>query len=78
MDQPLCGKGYEHVHTTTYLDTWNIPTQRKIFDLFQKKVTEQPLVAGSIIMLEDYSTVGVRAVDSKTSAFPWRNHGLLT
>ncbi|TVY40369.1 FAD-linked oxidoreductase [Lachnellula occidentalis] len=78
VDQPLCAKGFEHVHSTTYLDTWNVTSQRDVFNLFQSKITEQPLVAGSIIMLEDYSTIGVKAVDSKTSAFPWRNRNLLT
>ncbi|KAH8588215.1 FAD-binding domain-containing protein [Bisporella sp. PMI_857] len=78
MDQPLCAKGYEHVHSTTYLDTWNVTAQRQIYNLFQQKITQQPLLAGSIIMLEDYSTVGVKAIDPKTSAFPWREHSLLT
>ena len=78
MDQPLCAKGFEHVHSTTYLDVWNVTSQRQIYDLFQQKITQQPLVAGSIIMLEDYSTIGVKAVDPKTSAFPWRERNLMT
>ncbi|KAB8293737.1 hypothetical protein EYC80_009222 [Monilinia laxa] len=78
LDQPLCAKGYEHVHSTNYLNVWNITTLREIYDLFQSKITEQPLLRGSIVMLEDYSTVGVRAVDSRTSAFPWRDRALLT
>ncbi|RAL62718.1 hypothetical protein DID88_004561 [Monilinia fructigena] len=78
LDQPLCAKGYEHVHSTNYLNVWNITTLREVYDLFQSKITEQPLLRDSIVMLEDYSTVGVRAVDSRTSAFPWRDRALLT
>ncbi|QSZ36214.1 hypothetical protein DSL72_007340 [Monilinia vaccinii-corymbosi] len=78
LNQPLCAKGYEHVHATNYLNVWNITTQREVYNLFQRKITEQPALAGSIVMLEDYSTVGVRAIDSSTSAFPWRDRTLVT
>ncbi|KAF7863838.1 hypothetical protein EAF04_006803 [Stromatinia cepivora] len=78
INQPLCDKGFEHIHTTTYLNVWNVTTQRQVYNLFQEKITQQPLLINSIVMLEDYSTIGVRAVDPKTSAFPWRNRSLLT
>ncbi|RAH42320.1 FAD-binding domain-containing protein [Aspergillus brunneoviolaceus CBS 621.78] len=57
----LCADGYAHVHYTSGLQTWN----------------QYPVFAGSAVVMEDYAHQGVAAVDSDSSAFPWRDRSLL-
>ncbi|KAL7624848.1 hypothetical protein AAE478_004062 [Parahypoxylon ruwenzoriense] len=82
LDDFVCGSGYQHMNAQVGTFVWNVTTQRQIYDLFNQKIREQPALNRSSINMEGYSTAGVKAVDAKTSGFPWRdayNHlGFLT
>jgi hypothetical protein len=78
LEDPLCDSGFVHMHYTAGLQVWNTTAQREMYELFNKNVQEQPALAGSVIIMEGYSTEGVRAVDPDTSAYPWRDYTLLS
>jgi hypothetical protein len=79
VDDPVCGFGYELFTATSGLQVWNTTTQRQIYNLFNEKVNEEPdLAAGSVVLLESYSTQGVRAVNPDSTAYALRGDNLLT
>lgn len=59
--------------------TYNLITNRLLFNKFADITTQQPGFSDSFFLFEDYSTEGVWAVDPTSSAFPDRfNHHLIS
>jgi hypothetical protein len=56
---------------------YDIPSQREVYDLFASATHDTPELAGSLFLFEGYSTQGVRAVASDSTAFPFREDRLL-
>ncbi|KAI5867522.1 hypothetical protein GGS23DRAFT_612662 [Durotheca rogersii] len=73
LDDFVCSPGYDHMVAQVGTFTWNVTTQRQVYDLFNQKIQEQPAMNRSSVTMEGYSTEGVRAVDARTSGFPWRD-----
>ncbi|KAF2799613.1 FAD-binding domain-containing protein [Melanomma pulvis-pyrius CBS 109.77] len=74
---PICGKGQQHMQFDAGLLNYNITAQRAIFDLFAKKVKHDPSLVYSFVVMEGYSTEGVDTVDPVLSSFALRDDKLL-
>lgn len=59
------------------LMTYNVSAQRQIVDILSNFTQQYPAYNNSLVLLEGYSTIGVKAVDPDTTAFPHRNANLL-
>lgn len=59
------------------LDTYNIESQREVYELFAKVTKETPAFGSSLFLFEGFSTQGVKAIDSKSTAYPFRANNLL-
>ncbi|KAK3356007.1 hypothetical protein B0H65DRAFT_65379 [Neurospora tetraspora] len=78
MNSALCDYGLNHVHYPAGLKVWNVTTQRQIYDLYNEKIRQYPEFQRTTVSMEDYSHEGVNAIDPDTSAYPWRDRGLLS
>lgn len=74
----LCAKG-----TTVYtrypidLPTWNVTAITEAYGDFVQMMVEEPAFNGSFFIFEQYPMQGVKAVDSASTAVPWRDYNLL-
>jgi FAD/FMN-containing dehydrogenase len=79
MNAPICQHGDYHRTSTVFLRRFNATAERQIFEGYKRRMAEDPeLVEGSFIMHEGYSTKGVDAVDSASTAYPFRADRHLT
>ncbi|KAG7123691.1 FAD-linked oxidoreductase OXR2 like protein [Verticillium longisporum] len=73
MSDPICQHNGVHISSTAGLQVYNLTAERLIYDGFKKRAIEDPdLAAVTGIMHEGYATAGVEAVDSASSAYPFR------
>ncbi|KAL5354319.1 hypothetical protein ACLOAV_000408 [Pseudogymnoascus australis] len=75
-----CAHGaYYALRFPTGFASYNITTNRRLFDAFADLTSAQPGFNNSFFLFEDYSTRAVEAVDAASSAFPDRfNHHLIS
>ncbi|OBT61715.1 hypothetical protein VE03_09187 [Pseudogymnoascus sp. 23342-1-I1] len=75
-----CAHGaYYALRFPTGFETYNITTNRRLFDRFAEITSAQPGFNNSFFLFEDYSTRAVEAVDAASTAFPDRyNHHLVS
>ncbi|PTB63072.1 FAD-binding domain-containing protein [Trichoderma citrinoviride] len=67
-----------YVGSTAWLQTYNVSSQREIYNLFNKKIAENPgLAPGARVFFEGYSTKATQAIDPNTSSYPHRDEYLL-
>jgi hypothetical protein len=74
---PICGKGLQHMQFDAGLQVYNITTQRAIFDLFAEKIKHDPSLVYSFVVMEGYSVNGVDMADPASSSFALRDDKLL-
>lgn len=74
---PLCQFGNSHVQFPVGLLTYNVTTNRQIYDFFKDVTVETPAFNGSYIVFEGYSLEGMKAVDPDSTAFPHRADNIL-
>ncbi|PLN80621.1 putative FAD-dependent oxygenase [Aspergillus taichungensis] len=75
---PPCQKaGLANPRFPIYLQGYNVPAQKKAYDVFASAIRGSSAFNNSIFMFEGYSTEGVQAIDSKSSAFAFRGENLL-
>ncbi|KAF9728934.1 hypothetical protein PMIN06_010360 [Paraphaeosphaeria minitans] len=74
---PICGKGLQHMQFDAGLVKYNVTAQRAIYNLFAEKVKHDPSLEYSFIVMEGYSLQGVDNVDPAESAFALRDDKLL-
>ncbi|KAH8158564.1 hypothetical protein CIB48_g9677 [Xylaria polymorpha] len=79
VDSPPCQKaGLANPRFPIYLREHNVTAQREAYDVFAANVGgADSLFTNSIFMFEAYPQQGVRAVDSSSTAFAFRNDNLL-
>jgi hypothetical protein len=64
--------------STAWLQTYNVTSQRQIFNLFNEQLAQNPgLAPGARVFFEGYSTLATQAIDASTSAYPHRDEYLL-
>ncbi|KYK60923.1 FAD binding domain protein [Drechmeria coniospora] len=78
LESPPCkAGGSANPRFPIYLDSYNVEVQRKIYDKYAAALHDTKEFAHSIFMFEGYSTQGVKAIDEKSTAFPYRSDNLL-
>ncbi|KAF7520829.1 hypothetical protein PCG10_008755 [Penicillium crustosum] len=77
MSSPMCQDGHTNMQFPFGLLEHNITATRQIYDYYREITTSQPLYNQSIVVFEAYSLQGVKAVDSKSTAFPHRDDNIL-
>lgn len=73
----LCQFGSSHIQYPVGLLTYNITTNRQVYELYKKTTSETPALNGSIVVFEGYSLEGMKAVDPDSTAFPHRSDNIL-
>ncbi|KAM3427267.1 hypothetical protein NHJ13734_009045 [Beauveria thailandica] len=77
-ESPPCQKaGFANIRFPIDLETYSIETQRAVYNLFAKGTKETPAFANSLFLFEGYSTQGVKAISSESTAFAFRGNNLL-
>ncbi|KAL7944096.1 hypothetical protein V8C42DRAFT_358776 [Trichoderma barbatum] len=67
-----------YVGSTAWLQTYNITSQREIYNIFNEQIAQNPgLAPGARVFFEGYSTKGTQAIDANTSCYPHRDEYLL-
>lgn len=74
---PLCVKGSSHVQYALGLLTYNVTTQRQVYDYFKQKTLASPEYQAASVVLENYALGGVKAIDPASSAYPHREDNIL-
>jgi hypothetical protein len=69
--------GLKNPRFPLYLESYNVPAQRAVYDLFAATTNNSSPFNSSIFMFEGYSTGGVHAVPSDSTAFAFRSDNLL-
>ncbi|PLB52313.1 FAD-binding domain-containing protein [Aspergillus steynii IBT 23096] len=77
MKSPLCAPETTHITSTAGIKSYNITAQREIYELFNRRVAEQPEFKTARVVHEGYSNAGVRKRDPASSAFPFRDENHL-
>jgi hypothetical protein len=76
---PPCQKaGLANPRFPIYLQSYNVAAQKKAYQVFASATQGSSPFGGSLFMFEGYPLQGVQAIDSKTSAFAFRDAHLLS
>ncbi|KAL8731367.1 MAG: hypothetical protein Q9166_003459 [cf. Caloplaca sp. 2 TL-2023] len=78
VDSSLCEPNKTHIIGTANLQTYNVTTQRAIYDLYNQKIGQHPELGGTRVLVEGYAVKGVKSFKSEDSAFPLRDDNILT
>ncbi|KAI8411283.1 hypothetical protein FOFC_07877 [Fusarium oxysporum] len=78
LSSPPCQKdGHVNPRFPLYLQSYNVPAMEKAYKFFASEIGGDSPFNGSLFMFESYSTQGVRDIDSKSTAFAFRDANLL-
>jgi hypothetical protein len=77
LDSDLCAKGKTHITSTIGLQVYNATAERKIFELYTRKVMEYPELKNTNVVHQGYSVLGVTRQDPVDSAYSQRDEHLL-
>lgn len=79
LDGPPCQKnGMANPRFPIYLESYNVPAMREAYDVYAPAVGGSSPFNTSIFMFEGYATQAVKAVDSKSTAFAYRDDNILS
>ncbi|KAI1444622.1 FAD binding domain protein [Annulohypoxylon stygium] len=77
-NSPACQKaGLVNYRFPIDIESYHIPAQRQVYDLFASATKETPALNGSFFLFEGYGTQGVKAMPSESTAYPFRSDNLL-
>ncbi|KAI1820314.1 FAD-binding domain-containing protein [Xylaria intraflava] len=77
LDGPGSAYGLTSLRYPIGLDSYNISAVREVYNEIDETFRKVPELAGSLFLLEGYSSQGVRAIRPETTAFPHRNDNIL-
>ncbi len=77
ITDPVCQPGDSWQVYPVGLQTYDISTNRAIFNLYKDMVTKNPAMSSSIVQFEGYPQEGVRAVEPDSTAYAHRGDNLL-
>lgn len=77
VDDAACDRGKEYFLHAADLVTYNVSTNRAIFELFKNMTMTYPEYQESAVMFESYSQQGLKAVDPNSTAFPNRGSNII-
>ncbi|KAK6812569.1 hypothetical protein RU639_011736 [Aspergillus parasiticus] len=79
LSAPPCQRaGLVNPRFPNYLEKYNISAQKKAYEIFANAIRGSSPFNNSIFMFEGYSMQGVKAIDSKSSAFAFRGENILS
>ncbi|KAI1214558.1 FAD binding domain protein [Annulohypoxylon truncatum] len=77
-NSPPCQKaGLVNYRFPINIESYSVPAQRQVYDLFASATKETPALNGSFFLFEGYATQGVKAIPSESTAYPFRSDNLL-
>ncbi|KAF2639754.1 FAD-binding domain-containing protein [Massarina eburnea CBS 473.64] len=59
------------------IQAYDIPAQKKVFDVFASAIKDTPALNSSLFLFEGYSVQGVKSVPPQDTAYPFRESNLL-
>ena len=74
---PVCQPGTSDYLVPVGLQTYNIKTNRAVYELFKEMVNKYPAMNASAVQFENYPQEAVRAVDPDSTAYAHRGDSLL-
>ena len=77
LTDPVCQLGTSWSLFPVGLQTYNIKSNRAVYDLYKEMVNKYPAMSGSIVQFEGYAQEGVQAVDPDSTAYAHRGDYLL-
>ena len=77
VTDPVCQPGGSKKLFPVGLLKYNITTNRALYNLFSKMLTDHPDFNNSVVQFEGYSMQGVQAVDPASTAYAHREDNLL-
>ncbi|KAM5349276.1 hypothetical protein ACJ41O_005783 [Fusarium nematophilum] len=78
LSSPPCQKdGLVNPRFPLYLESYNVTAMKKAYSLFASEISGDSPFGNSLFMFEGYSNEGVRAIDSASTAFAFRDDNLL-
>lgn len=78
IDSPPCQKaGFANPRFPIYLQSYDIPAQKKAWEIYAPAIRGSSPFNNSILMFEGYSFQGVHEVASESSAFAFREENIL-
>ncbi|KAI1743076.1 FAD binding domain protein [Xylaria scruposa] len=77
-ESPPCQKaGLVNIRMPIDLEDYNVTSIQSAYELFAAKTQEYPALNSSLFLFEGYSLQGVKAIDSKSTAYPNREDNYL-
>ena len=73
----VCQRGTSDYLVPIGLQSYNITTNRAVYNLYKKMVTEYPALAASIVQFEGYPQQAVQAVEPDSTAYAHRDDYVL-
>lgn len=78
VDSPPCqNMGFANPRFPIYLEQYNVPAQKKAWDIYAPAIRGSSAFNNSIFMFEGYSVGGVHAIPADSTAFASRSENLL-
>ena len=77
VEDPVCQSGLSWKLYPVGTLVYNITTNRQIYSLISKMISENPEFNNSVVQFEGYSLQGVKAVDPASTAYAHRADNLL-
>ncbi|KAK2058632.1 FAD-binding domain-containing protein [Colletotrichum caudatum] len=71
------GRGFNNPRFPLYVESYNVESLRKAYDLFASSIRGDSTFNNSIFLLEGYSNEGVKSIKSDSTAFAHRDANLL-
>ncbi|KAF4457026.1 FAD binding domain-containing protein [Fusarium austroafricanum] len=76
-DGPCQKTGAMNPRFPIYLETFNPKAQKKAFDFFAEKIRGGSVFNNSLVTFDGYSQEAVKAIESKSTAFAYRDQNIL-
>ncbi|KAI1202127.1 hypothetical protein F5X97DRAFT_253774 [Nemania serpens] len=77
VGDPLCSHGTQRMQFAADLTTYNLTTNRAVFDLYSKMTVGHPELQGTIVVFESYSLGAVQDVSADSTAYPHRSDNII-
>ncbi|KAK7398253.1 hypothetical protein QQX98_012366 [Neonectria punicea] len=76
-DIPCQKTGAMNPRFPIYLETYNVAAQKKAYEFFAENVRGSSVFNNSLVTFDGYSMEGVQSIDSKSTAFAYRDQHIL-
>lgn len=75
---PGCAKGGNPIlRFPIDLETYNATAMRRAFNLTARMFQEEPSFSQTLIAVDSFAVQGVKAIDERSTAYPWRKDNIL-